>query len=651
MSLSKIPRPAPWSRRLLRRWRGLAAAPWVGISGMDATAERWWRGVVRRERGLQWSGRFCLLVLAALTAWSVGSMARRGGTFVGFAEPDGLTVILAGLVWVAGCAAASVLPLPGYAVAVFWLANHGLFLMGAWAGTPLMALPVFWLLMVGLALAWRRGSGQGWQAFAVWTGICTECGWLMAAPLRIPQLLRLPPGPAAEWISAGLVTALLIPAWWLRMGLRRRNWMEPTFGRVLAGSALMMGFGLGGGWFRNTAVAQGWAAGVFDSCRFAGMLAWYWLAGGFALSLLECSEWGTRQAVRALTLRVSSRIFPVMWAVVTLIEWLGSHPGAMPWLDPSGRGRLGNWMNAWPWETRVAAWGHAWAGVVALVTGAGFLWQGRDGVRLLPRLNALWVASFFCFLAVSPVLTNYLAPPSEPALTAGRWALLILLGGLASNLRQPMPMHSPEPSGESRRAGLGWWTVLLGVLLELARRGEAWPVAGGEAALLGILHLGLPRALHGWWTRGRHSAGALPVSSQILISTAGMVSVLPMLHRDPGQTAALALAPVLWLTVLLWLRWRRPALTTSAGALAGALLGSGAAAAWCRPGLLLPEVPIFPFLNAPSAAMPASRPFLDAEHFTLLLLLTAIGALLGALLFRQRPPTGEIPLAIAEPAA
>lgn len=626
-------------------------SPWVAIAGMDATAARWWRGVVRRERGLEWSGRFCLLVLGALTALCAWSMVRSGGGSQGSAETGGLTVILAGLVWVAGCSAAAVLPLPGYAVAVFWLANHGLFLMGAWAGTPLMVLPVFWLLLLGLAVASRRGSGQGWPAFAVWVGICAECGWLMSAPLRIPQLLRLPPGPVAEWISAGLVTALLIPAWWLRMRLRRRTWMEPAFGQALAGSALVMGFGLAGGWFRNPAVAEGWAAGVIDSCRFAGMLAWYWLAGGFALSLLTCSEWGTRQAVRALTLRLSSRIFPLLWAVVTLMEWIGSHPGVIPWRERPGSGGLESWMGAWPWEMWVAAWGHAWAGVVALVTGAGFLWQGREGVKLLPRLNALWVASFFCFLAVSPVLSNYLFPLSEPAPEAGRWALLILLGGLASNLLQPENTNLPKPSGESRRARLGWWTVLLGVVLGLEWQGGVWPAAGGEAALLGVLHLGLPRALHGWWTRGRHSAGAVAVSTQILISAAGMVSILPMLCRNPAQPAALALAPVLWLTVLLWLRWRRPELTASAGALAGALLGSGAAAAWCRPGLLLPDVPIFSFLNAPSAVLLEPRPFLNAEHYTLLLLLTVTGALLGALLFRQRPPAGEIPVAIAEPAA
>jgi hypothetical protein len=58
-------------------------------------------------------------------------------------------------------------------------------------------------------------------------------------------------------------------------------------------------------------------------------------------------------------------------------------------------------------------------------------------------------------------------------------------------------------------------------------------------------------------------------------------------------------------------------------------------AAWCRPGLLLPEVPLISWLNVPAAAMTGDRPFLDPVHFILLLMLGTVGALLGAVFFRS----------------
>ncbi|MES2708054.1 MAG: hypothetical protein V4726_15790 [Verrucomicrobiota bacterium] len=656
MSDPHFPPRVSWTRRLSQRWRGLLREPLSSAGAVCARPVRQARAFAGQAWGLGVTARVCLLILLALTTVTAGVMPRNGGGFPLLQPASGILVTgLAGLVWAAACAAAASLPLWGFGLAGFWLAYHGLLLMASWAGTPVMPLPVLWVLAVGLAVGSRRGTPRGWPEFLTWLGLCLGAGYFMSGPLGLNALPGVK-GAFRDWAGAVLLAAVFAPAWRLRPWFRRRRWAEPSFGRVLAGSAAVIGLGLTASGFRSFEGTMGWAAAVMDTCGYAAMLAWFWLAGGFAVSLLNLMECGTRLAVRGLTLRVVRRIFPFIWAVVTIVEWLGSHESAVPWMDRIGPGRLDHWMASWPWEIRVAAWGHAWAGVAALTAGAGFLWQGREGVRLMPRLHSLWISSFFCILAISPVLAAYISPVPEHAGRIWWWAPLLLLGGIFQDMVQAGRNWHGE-TGEGLPARLGWRMVMLGVLLAMeCRNALPWPGAGGAAALLGMLHLALPRALHHWWTRGRTAAGLLPVSSQIWISAAGMVSVLPMLNHNPQSTGVLAFAPVLWLPVLLWLRCRRPGLAASSGALAGALLGSSTVAAWCRPGLLLPDVPLLSFLNAPLAATSgaealANRPFLDATHFSLLLLLTSTGAVLGAIVFRCRPPAGEIPIAIAEPAA
>lgn len=657
--------------------------------------------MARRWQGLDLSSRAAVVILLGLTVMAAGVLARHGGASGEYALQGGTVpgtggVILAGLVWAVACAAAaSALPLWGFALAGFWLANHGLVLMAPLAGTPMMALPVAWLVFLGLCVGARRGSERGRRVFPAWVALCLGAGWFLSGPLGGAGIFGADglavwmgklglKGTARDWAAAVIPALIMISAWKWRLWFRRHRWTNPGFGRVLAGSLTLMGTGLAMAAGRDAVAVKGWAAAVMDDCAYAAMLAWFWLAGGFALTLLKWVERGTRTVVRGITMHGARRIFPLMWVAVTVLEWLSTHESAVPLMDRIGPGRLDHWMASWPWEIRVTAWGHAWAGVVVLTAGAGFLWQGREGVRMLPRLHSLWAASFICILAVSPSLAAYVTPVPERAGQLWWWAPIVLLGGIFQDLSQTRRNWRGEADDGGLSARLGWRIVLLAVLLALELRNELpWPSSGGVVALMGMLHLALPRALHRWWIRGRPvMAGGLPVSTQLWIAAAGMVSVLPMLHHNAQSSSILALAPVGWLPVLLWLRWQRPGLTLASGVLAGALLGSCTAAAWCRPDLLLPDVPVFSFLNAPPAVIAsvnagvenaavaaaggpaavsaggevrllaqAARPFLDAMHFSLLLLLTAAGSVLGALIFRSRPPMGEIPIAIAEPAA
>ncbi|RYD30956.1 MAG: hypothetical protein EOP86_18925, partial [Verrucomicrobiaceae bacterium] len=505
---SLSPRRVSWSRRLAQRWRGLARCRLTGRGHRGLMGQiRLSKGFIREGWKAGAAVRTGLLLLLALSVATVWVTAGQGGGFpLGGPKPGLPTVILAGLAWSAACAAAASLPLWGFGLVSFWLAYHGLLLMAPWVGTAVMPLPVLWRVAVGLAVGARRGTAPGWGPLTAWLALCAGAGWFLAAPLGLNRLfggislLR-------EWAGPIILATVLAPAWGLRSWFRRRRWTEPAFGRVLAGSLAVIGFGLAASILRSGPEAtEGWAAQVVNDCGYLSLLAWYWLAGGFAVCFLKIMESGTRLAVRGLTLRTVSRLFPLLWAAVTVTEWLGSHESAERLRIRIGPGRLDHWMASWPWEIQVAAWGHAWAGVAVLAAGVGFLWQGREGVRLLPRLHALWMASFFCILAVSPVLAAFMTPVPAHAGQIWWWAPLVLLGGMLRDLAQAGQERSVH-TAEGLPARVGWRVAMLAVLLTLEWRNTTpWPVHGGMAALLGILHLALPRALHQWWTRGRAGA-------------------------------------------------------------------------------------------------------------------------------------------------
>ena len=121
----------------------------------------------------------------------------------------------------------------------------------------------------------------------------------------------------------------------------------------------------------------------------------------------------------------------------------------------------------------------------------------------------------------------------------------------------------------------------------------------------------------------------------------GMGSALFVLNWDAQKSSVLGACPVFWAGVLGWLRLRQPGLNMASGMLAGALVAGATVAGWCRPGLLLPEIPVISWLNAPAEAQAAGRPFMDLAHFILWLMMGTVGALLGGLIFRPRLGPGQ----------
>ena len=617
----------------------------IETSSLESLPLRWWgRRLVAR---LGWAGGLAgalVLVMGAITAWQLG----RGPAS---AWPAAWILPLVGVVWAAAVAAAAALPMVGFAGAGVWLAWHGVSLMAPWAGTPLVALPVLWVLTVALAmLAWKGPRHKGvW--LAIWVVMAGLAGWALAEATGWNRLVGRT-GGSPPWMAQLIPGAVLaLSGARLRPVLRRLEWTEPTFGRMWIGGLAVMAAGLGASAFRDLTAAEGWAWGVVEASAPWAALAWFWLGGVLGIFLVKGVALTTGPWVLGRARNGVRWMLPAFWLGVTLLEWLATHS--------SGQGLAGalplvvvQWVESWPDRWQMAVQAHAWTGVVVVVLGLGFLRRGRESVQTLHRLNALWVAALAGLVVVGDSLPGAVFPAGFP------WgAGLLLLVGLPAIL---IGMGSGETK-EARNSApyqIGAMVCFTGMLLAMEWQSPVpWAVRAGPAALLGMISLPLPVVLYGWWTGGHSMEGQLSPATQAWLIFAGLLCVLPILHRNPWNAAQLACCPVLWFSVLLWLRWRQPGLTTASGALAGAFLGSASAAAWSRPVLLLPEVPQFDWLNPPAAVLAeidpgTDRPFIDPWHFILFLVLTAAGAVLGALTFRPKsgPVVPLLPL-LAAPVA
>ena len=636
MSDSPPKADVPVPRRQLPRWRSLGRVWLEGLGG-------------RLPGRLGWAGQWALWLVMGWGMAAVWRVGQGGGSL-----PGGVVLALVGVVWAVAVASAATLPLAGFACAGLWLAWHGVALMSPWAGTPWLALPVIWLLAVALAVwAWRAPARKA-VGLVLWLGISLGAGWLLAEPSGWNHWLSMPPRIAGlGWVVPG--SAIAGVGIWLRPVWRGWACTEPSFGRVWVGGLVVMGLGLTASAWRDFPAAEGWAVGVVEASGPWAAMAWFWLAGAFAIGLVK----GTIRATRRLgchgTTAGRSWWLPAAWLGVTGLEWLATHPSARSvaaWLPQ----RLVPWLQSGPVPLRMAAEAHAWAGVVVMVVGIGFALQGRDTLRLLPQLNALWIAAFGGLLAAGEALA--VAAGTGWTMAGTHWGPAVLLGAggfwLLAGLRKE-GRHEPKENLPPR---LGAMAVFLGILLAVEfQSAEAWAWRAGPAALLGLVHLALPPVLYHWYSQGRKTGPDLALSTRGWLVLAGLGSVLPLLHLNPHHASQLAFSPVIWLSVLLYLRWRQPWLDPACGAMAGALLGSATVAAWSRPGLLLPEVPLLPWLNPPSVVLvgPSGRgpgSMMEAAHLTLLLIMGAAGALLGALVFRAKegPAVPLMPL-LADPGA
>ena len=594
------------------------------------------RGCWRRMgRGAQ-----CAVIISLGLVLAAGSVAEFKGES---ARWDAVTIALAGLVWTAAVAVAAGLPAWGYLVAGLWLGWHGVALMGAWTGTLWVALPVLWWLWTGLAVvAWRGPRGRQVQlslcvAMALWAG------YLLAGPVGWNRL----PGNMGGvlWVGRLLIgLAIALIGWWLLPRMRRWNWTLPNFGRVWAGSIAVLFVGLGAAVWRDAEASAGWAGSVLESCRWFGVIGWFWAGGLFGFAMVVLLEKGSRLS-RITRPAIERRVLPMLWFAVTGVEWVASHEEAQEWVR-----RLpfetGGWLVGWPSHWQIVAEAHAWGGVVVLVLGVGHLLQGRScGLpHTLLRLNTLWIAAFAALVLMMPAL-----PGSEgKALLVDRWGpLLVIIAGWTAAAG---PLIRQCESRAEGSGGRPWGLLVMGAGLMLAGQISdpgAWGGTGATAASLGMIHLTVPLLLYRWWNVDRQTHDRLTISTLGWLAALGIVGILPLLHRDAVAVSQLAFCPVWWFAVLVGLRVWRPGLDTTAGALAGGLMGSASIAAWSRPGLMLPEVPVLSWLNPPIEALFGSnlppRPFFDAPHFTLFLLMTSAGAMLGVMVFWSRTAQG-VPL-------
>ena len=591
----------------------------------------------RAWRRLGGGGKCCAVLaggMLALAAWKMVAGMMTGGP--DRAWPEGVVPGLTGLVWAVGVAVASRLPVAGYAVTGIWLGWHGVSLMGVWTGTPGVSWLVMWWLAVGLAMLAWRGPRRRDLATGLWLVMALGAGYLIAQPSgwsRMPWSMGDSP-----WSGRLVVSGVLaLAGWWLLPRLRRWEWTEPGFGKVLAASMGVAATGLAASQWRDAEGAAGWAWEVVDGSGFLVSVGWFWFGGFFAVGLVRLSEWGGS----ALTGRGrAARLLPVLWLVVTALEWLWTHSVPELWATVCPQA-LRDWVNSWPGVVKVAARAHTWVGIAVLVMGFGFL-RRRDSGRALVRLNSVWAAAWVFVIVLHQVR------PDGNATGVNNWMawlgpLAVLVGG--GTWAMGLMVCEGAASPADVRSGLwGGMVLILGMLLARGYGSTgAWADERGSAAMLGGLHMALPQVLYHWWTAGRllENRPTMSLSTQAGICGAGMLGVLLLLHRDVATVSQMAICPVWWLAVLLWLRGRQPTLRTAEGALAGGLLGSVTIAVWSRPDLLWPAVPMIPWLNIPAGAFPgvtgAGRPYCDPAHFTLFFLMSGAGALLGALVFRDNP--------------
>ena len=209
------------------------------------------------------------------------------------------------------------------------------------------------------------------------------------------------------------------------------------------------------------------------------------------------------------------------------------------------------------------------------------------------RIVTLMLLSWFVVEGVTAAAQS-LASSDGPSTAIVGLALASVAGGLLLDFAK---LGREWAAGSAPRvaAHLGLLTVgvscAAAVLIADPRQ---WQVTQSLLALTGMIHLGIPLALHEGHKRWTGSSIELTSGWRLGMFAAGYAGGLIALIIAPASTWPLvAAAPIL--ALLFWRLSRTAQATPLAGALAGAIFASGLIAAW-----MLPYPPTIPFLRIPA---------------------------------------------------
>jgi len=573
---------------------------------------------VRRTWCLGLAERLVLGGVLVLAALSGAAGLLRPGTTASVMALSACHLAYFTMAWSVALAVAASRDSPLVLIAIApWLAFYQVLACGASVGTPVAVLPAAWLLWALFRLVARVDSW--WRRMLCWLVVAAGAGYVGAGPSGLRRALGWTPRDAQFLLFsvlsvAGLLALLLV---------RRRGARPMSFASALTGALLTSAVAIGVSASRDWLFTVDWTRTMVGDAGAIVVLFWMWAAGSFAASALKLAGWGIRRAGRIVPAYPARFLFIAVVTAVTAWEVVSAADIRLDRLER---------------EVLIA---HVAAGVLA-VSAIVWLWV-RDRLSR-PRLILLttwWVVAWMVLhgLHASSLAVVATRLGSHEAAGAG---LFVIAAGLALELGR-MERDWPAATAARVRGQLGLVALAVACAVILTTTpGAQWESSRSLMVLAGMLHLGVPLALHDGWSRrgsGRCRFGVWP---RVAVFATGYATALAILVWEPVRAAALAAAIPVLVVVLVVLVRVRPVLVRASGALAGALFGGGLVAGW-----MMPYPPTIPFLPPPPwiAVLrdwgALGRPPLSIQHLGLLVTAWVTGGAIGWFVFRTRATASE----------
>ena len=541
--------------------------------------------------------------------------------------PASITIIGAALFalgWAYALSAATSLPLWGYLIVAAYLSWHGLFIGGSLAGTPLFALPMLWMLLLGWRIArnepgrWRLwllilclgAAYLTYGAFGLrrlFTG-----GWEILAPItlgliyfaaltnrytlqRFPKTDQLPKADRVFWLT------LIVIGTFFALGIAR----DPT---VAA---------------RNTLLTMRGLLGVVD-------LFWLWLGAGLFQGAIGLGKWVTKESVAFLSARVARVLFPLIWISVAVFGWIATHDVPIEVAVFAHNLGLSDWVNTW---NNPDYWGvhyQVFASLIAVIILISLIVQRRWSNDKLAWLSGLWLAAYIGVVGFYSNFESFGTLEADAAAPLAFWTGLTLIGGLVWEMAKSNADWSKASNGRIF-ALIAWLLLMLSVCV--VTLGAGLPELVMEYTLysfLGVIYLGLPLVAYDFVCERK---GYKPVSMWKLLAlfVIGVVSASLVLGIDPYAGAHFLIVPIVWAIGLQLVGQRLARLTSTLdGLVAGGALALGFVTFWMSPQILpIPFFSLWQQWQDRYMLVALNRPLLLDSQWWFTLIAVGAGMLIG----------------------
>ncbi len=493
------------------------------------------------------------------------------------------------------------------------------------AGTWKTALPVLWLLFLGLLNSTIKLQNQiiNW-GFLI---LCFGAGQLLYRPFGLDRVVPDQLSSVARILLGMIIYICLSTNVMKRISIKANRFLEKklliffisllTFGMYLLFACLNDYYST----IENLLLNLKGALGLVD-------LFWFWLGWTVFVGIIDITDFGFRQIEKNFSTKFIRIISPILWGISLVFCWLSTRNSPITILILLKKIGFLDWIYSWSDPFYFTVYDFLWFNLLIFGIYIVFLIKHKLDLKIVKLLNIIWASAFFCLLSYYQSMNGMVSLDLTSMKSLTRWTSFLLIGGIFWEFAKSGASNWEFNSKTKVHAFSAVFLLLLSITS--VTLGANLPDLINEYTLysfLGVVYLGFPLAILDLYPQFFNDE---LIEGKYLLAffLVGCASAIICLVINPFTGWHIFLVPFIWRLALIIVEKKIfMAETKIQNFLVGSAISLGFITFWFSPEYIpIPFITIINNLQLSYLMVPLSRPFLLPQQFQITIVVVLIGS-------------------------